>query len=441
MSIDAQQEDLMMNTEIDAADAKLHDYTQPASSEVDQGNMSDIRPIPRITIQSFCETENVQQTLEMASNDRRMSRAHSSVTMGGIHAAVEYYATAPTPNLIIIESKLSGDALLQELEQLASVCDADTKVIIIGHFNDILIYRKLISNGISEYLVSPISMADVMGTISSIFASNESGVLGRLIAFIGAKGGCGSSSMCHNVAWSISSTFRTEVVLADLDLPFGTANINLDQDPTQGIAEAVFSPDRVDDILLDRLLAKCAEHLSLLAAPSTLERTYDFEPSAFSSVLEVAQRGAPCVVVDIPHQWNGWTKQVLAAADEVVITAVPELANLRNAKNLLDTLTELRPNDVKPRLLLNQTGMPKRPEISPTDFSNALEVDPIATIAFDPVLFGTAANNGQMISEFDSKNPTADTFNVLAQILTGKSEIRQEKKGKFDFLKSFKRKK
>ena len=143
------------------------------------------------------------------------------------------------------------------------------------------------------------------------------------------------------MAWSISSVFSNEVVLTDLDLPFGTANINLDQDPTQGIADAVFSPDRVDDILLDRLLEKCAEHLSLLAAPSTLERTYDFEPDAFRSILEVAQRGAPCVVADVPHQWNGWTRQIFTGADEIVITASPELANLRNAKNLIDTVTGL----------------------------------------------------------------------------------------------------
>jgi len=443
MSVNAEQDEIAMtNQEIEMASEVSPEVSNVDQTvEVDQGNMTEIRPVPRITIQSFCETESVQQTLEMASNDRRMSRAHSSVTMGGIPAAVEYYATAPTPNLIIVESKLSGDALMGELEKLASVCDADTKVVIIGHFNDILIYRKLISNGISEYLVSPISMADIMATISSIFIENEAGVLGRLIAFIGAKGGCGSSTICHNVAWSISSTFKNEVVLADLDLPFGTANINLDQDPTQGIAEAVFSPDRVDDILLDRLLAKCAEHLSLLAAPSTLERTYDFEASAFSSVLEVAQRGAPCVIVDVPHQWNGWTKQVLSAADEVVITAIPELANLRNAKNLVDTLIELRPNDVKPRLLLNQVGMPKRPEIPAADFSAALEIDPIGEIPFDPVLFGTASNNGQMISEFDSKSPVSDSFNSFAQILTGKSEIRQEKKSKFNLLKSLKRKK
>ncbi len=314
-------------------------------------------------------------------------------------------------------------------------------MIVIGHFNDILMYRELISNGISEYLVAPVSMADIMLAISNIFTNEENGPLGRMIAFVGSKGGAGSSTICHNVAWTISSSYKNDVVLADLDLAYGTANMNLDQDPTQGIADAVFSPDRVDDILLDRLLAKCAEHLSLLAAPSTLERTYDFDAHAFSSILEVAQRGAPCVAVDIPNQWCGWTKQVLTAADEVVVVAEPELANLRNAKNLVDTITEIRPNDVMPRLVMNKVGIQKRPEISVADFSNALNVDPLAVIPFEPALFGTASNNGQMISEADAKSPISETFETISQVLTGKAEVRSKKKASFNLLKTLKLKK
>jgi len=409
--------------------------------EVAKGAMSEVRPIPRITIQAFCETDAVRQTLEMAAGDRRMSRAHVSVNTGGIAGAVDYYGTAPTPNLIIIESSNTGDTLMTDLGQLASVCDATTKVIVIGHFNDILMYRELIANGISEYLVAPVSMADIMLAISNIFTSEENGPLGKMIGFIGAKGGAGSSTICHNVAWTISSSYKNDVVLADLDLAFGTANMNLDQDPTQGIADAVFSPDRVDDILLDRLLAKCAEHLSLLSAPSTLERTYDFDAHAFTSILEVAQRGAPCVAIDIPNQWNGWTKQVLAAADEVVIVAEPELANLRNAKNLFDTISEIRPNDVMPRLIMNKVGVQKRPEISVSDFANALNVDPIAVIPFEPALFGTASNNGQMISESDAKSPISETMEIISQIVTGKAEVRTKKKSAFNLFKNLKLKK
>lgn len=407
----------------------------------EQGNLADVRPMPRITIQAFCETDIVAQTIDMTAKDRRMSRTQVKVLMGGIPSAVDYYSSAPTPNLIIIESKLAGHDLMAGLGRLAEVCDIDTKVIIIGHKNDISLYRELISNGISDYLVAPLSMADLMGAIAEIFVDPESGPLGRILAFVGAKGGVGSSTICHNVAWTISNAYKNDVVLTDMDLAFGTANINLDQDPPQGIAEAVYSPDRMDDILLDRLLAKCAEHLNLLAAPSTLDRTYDFTQDAFNGVLEVAQRSSPTVVLDVPHQWSAWTKHVLSIADEVVITAAPELANLRNAKNLLDKLSELRPNDGPPRLVMNQVGVPKRPEISVADFIRPLDVQPAAIIPFDPTLFGTASNNGQMISEADAKSPITGHFEFLAQLLTGKAEMRVEKKGGLSILSRFTKKK
>jgi len=416
--------------------------SQPeGGSSVRQGDLENLRPVPRITIQAFCETDIVAQTIEMTSKDRRMSRTHVKVLMGGIPSAVDYYGSAPTPNLIVIESKLAGPDLLAGLGRLAEVCDVDTKVVVIGHQNDITVYRELIANGVSDYLVAPLSMADLMSAISEIFVNPEKGPLGRIIAFIGAKGGVGSSTIAHNVAWTISNQYKNDVVLTDMDLAFGTANINLDQDPPQGIAEAVYSPDRMDDILLDRLLAKCAEHLNLLAAPSTLDRTYDFTQDAFNGVLEVAQRSSPTVVLDIPHQWSAWTKHILATADEVVITAAPELANLRNAKNLLDKLSELRPNDGMPRLIMNQIGVPKRPEISVADFVRPLNVQPAAIIPFEPALFGTAANNGQMISEADGKSPIGAHFEFLAQLLTGKAELRVEKKSALSILSKFKKKK
>lgn len=421
--------------------APQEEMTQSHRDNQEQGNLANVRPIPRITIHCFCETEEVHQTLDTAIRDRRMSRTHTNISMGGISGACEYFSGSPTPNLIVLETRLTGDALMSELEKLAGVCDADTRVIIIGHFNDIQLYRELMSSGISEYMVAPITMADVMESISSVFMNEETGPIGKVYAFIGAKGGCGSSTICHNVAWSMSSVYQNEVVLADLDLAFGTANMNLDQDPTQGIADAVYSPDRIDEILLDRLLAKCAEHLSLLAAPSTLERTYDFEANAFSSILEIAQKNAPSVMVDIPNQWSGWTKQVLAAADEVIVTAEPELANLRNAKNLVDTISEIRPNDATPKLVINRVGVPKRPEIAVQDFANALEIEPSAIVPFEPSLFGLASNNGQMISEVEQKSEAAETLLSLTQVLTGKAEVRSAKKGPFDFLKNLKRSK
>ncbi len=398
------------------------------TSQQDVAAMNALRPVPRISIQAFCETEGVSGPIERAGEDRRMAKAHLKVHMGGIETALEFYRSAPTPNLIILESRREPKELLESLKHLAEVCDPSSKVVIVGHYNDVWLYRELIRSGISEYVVAPVSMADIVAVISAIFVDPEAEPMGRSVAFIGAKGGVGSSTIAHNLAWSMSSLFSSEVVVADLDLAFGTANINFDQDPAQGIAEAVFAPERIDEVYLDRLLAQCAEHLSLLAAPSTLERVYDFDSEAFTQIIDIAQRSAPMLVLDVPHIWNGWTRSTLTHADEVVITATPELANLRNAKNLVDTLKKLRPNDALPRLIINQAGVPKRPEISPQDFAEPLEITPLAVIPFDPQLFGNAANNGRMLGETDGQHAVVQMITEMAHVLTGRGEAKASKK-------------
>ena len=404
------------------------DTLPDGDAQPDIAALNALRPVPRISIQAFCETEGVADPIEQAAEDRRMAKAHLKVYMGGIQTAIDFYRSAPTPNLIILESRSEPKEMLAVLRQLADYCDPTTKVVVVGHYNDVWLYREMIRSGVCEYVVAPVSLADVVGVISSIFVDPDAEPLGKSLAFIGAKGGVGSSTMAHNVAWAMSRLFGSEVVVADLDLAFGTANINFDQDPAQGIAEAVFSPERIDEVYLDRLLAQCAERLSLLAAPSTLDRTYDFDPEAFSQVIEIAQRTAPLIVLDLPHAWTGWTKTTLMQADEIVITATPELANLRNTKNLVDMLMKLRPNDAPPRLIVNQVGIPKRPEISPAEFAEPLGIAPMAVIPFDPQLFGNASNNGRMLGEMDAQHAIVQRVDEIAHVLTGRSEVRTKKK-------------
>lgn len=393
----------------------------PSHDEV--ASLRDVRPVPRISIQAFCETQAIASTIELMSEDRRMAKAQTRVYMGGIGAAVEFYQSAPTPNLIFLEATCGPEELMVLLNELAEVCDPTSRVVIIGHHNDVSLYRELIRTGISEYMVAPVTIADLMNTISTLFVDPEADPLGRAVAFMGAKGGVGASTIAHNVAWAIATLFRNEVVVVDMDLPFGTANINFDQDPAQGIAEAVFSPERLDEVYLDRLLANCADHLALLAAPSTLDRSYDFDANAFSNLVDIAQRTAPAVVLDVPHAWTGWTRATLSQADDVVVVAAPELANLRNTKNLIDTLRALRPNDSPPRLVVNQVGVPKRPEISVGDFVDPLDLDPAAVIPFDPQLFGNAANSGRMLAETEAGSPIVATLGELAHIVTGRTTV------------------
>ncbi len=385
-----------------------------------------IAPAPRVSVQAFCETVETAAAVQSAGEDRRLGKAHLKIQMGGMAAAIEAYRSAPTPNVIILETESRNNILLG-LDQLATVCDAGTRVIVVGRINDVSLYRELVRRGVSDYVIGPITAIDVVRSVCNLFASPEAKAVGRIIAIVGAKGGVGASTISHNVAWAIARELALDSVVADLDLAFGTAGLDYNQDPPQGIADAVFSPDRVDTAFIDRLLSKCTDHLSLLAAPATLDRVYDFADDAFDSIFDTLRSSIPCIVLDVPHVWSGWTKRALIGADDIMIVAAPDLASLRNTKNIFDLLKASRPNDRAPLYCLNQVGVPKRPEIAASEFAKAIESPPIATIPFDPQMFGAAANNGQMIAEISANHRTTEMFLQMAQRLTGRAETKKSK--------------
>jgi pilus assembly protein CpaE len=407
----------------------LHSAAHDAGAAALPAHEEHIAPAPRVSIQAFCETVETAASIQAAGEDRRLAKAHLKIQMGGVAAAMEAYRSAPTPNVIILESASGGADILAALDELAQVCDAGTRVVVMGRLNDVVLYRELTRRGVSDYLIAPVGTVDVVRSICGLFSSPDAKPVGRVVAVVGAKGGVGASTIAHNIAWAIARDLKLDSVVTDLDLAFGTAGLDYNQDPAQGIADAVFSPDRIDTAFIDRLLAKCTDHLSLLAAPATLERVYDFAGDAFDSIFDSLRATMPCIVLDVPHQWTGWTKRTLVGADDILVVAAPDLANLRNAKNLVDLLRAARPNDRRPFYCLNQVGVPKRPEIKPADFAKALDDQPVAIIPFEPQLFGTAANNGQMIAEVAAGQRTADMFRQLAQLLTGRSETKKPRAG------------
>ncbi len=390
-----------------------------------------VASVPRISIGIFCDNPQSAAVMQAAASDRRMAKASITVEHSGIIGATAAYAQHATPNVVIVESHGDRAAIMGELGRFAEVCQPNTKVIVVGHVNDIILYRELMKNHVSDYIVAPFTSVQIIESIAAIYNDPKASPLGRVIAFIGTKGGVGSSTIAHNMAYAFSNAHNTETILTDLDLSFGTAALNFNHDGGGNFYDALSAPDRVDATLLDRLMSKLGNKLSLLNGPGTIERDYGFDGAAVASVLEVVRKAAPLIVVDVPNVWTPWVKQTLLAADEVVITASPELPSLRNAKNMMDLLKVGRPNDKMPRLILNQVGMPKRPEIPAADFSKALGIDPTATIPHDPQSFGQAQGNGQMVFEVAPKSKSSELLGALSDNLVGVVKA-TPKSSKFD---------
>lgn len=375
--------------------------------------------IPRIELHVFCDNQQTGQVLQAATSDRRMARAHVTLQMGGIAAACQVYQTQPTPNVLVVETHSGRDQLMAELGQLSEVCQANTKVVVIGHVNDVLLYRELIKAGISEYVVAPITAVGFIDMVANLYDDPKAAPLGRIVAFVGAKGGVGSSTIAHNIAWATSQRHNIDTVITDLDLAFGTASLNFNQDGGGGILEALNQPDRLDSTLVERMMTKIGNKLNLLNGPGSVDRDFNIEGHAVESILNIVRASSPLVMVDVPNMWAPWIKSTLMNADDIIITATPELPSLRNAKNLIDLLKAGRANDKAPSLIINQVGVPKRPEIAPAEFAKALGIEPIAVIPHDPAAFGEAQGNGQMLFEVAPKSKATEILAALAPLIAG----------------------
>jgi pilus assembly protein CpaE len=417
-----------LNVQAPMASAAAAMAPMPPMASAANDGVTTNQPVPRITIHACCDRSEVSDMIAAIAADRRMARAEVSVEMGGMDAALTRFANQSSPNLLILDTLLQGQAMLHNLDRLANMMEAGSKVVIIGAVNDIGLFRELMNRGVSEYIVPPFQATDLIQSICNLYVNPDKPFAGRVISVIGARGGVGASTIAHNLAWSIAERQEAGATLLDLDLSFGTAALDFNQDPPQTLADALTQHDRVDDTFLERVTTKHTQRLQMLTAPATLEREFELDPVAFESVIDRVRRSSPFIVLDLPHTWNSWVKQTLLASDDVVIVASPDLASLRNAKNIHDLLKSMRPYDSAPQVALNMVGVPKRPEIPFKDFAEALGATPVASFAFDPALFGMAANNGQMVGEMAATHKISLDIDTLAATLTGRKPPEPTKK-------------
>ncbi|MHA7856839.1 MAG: AAA family ATPase [Henriciella sp.] len=420
VDLDAPQKDLSAFDPDDAAGEE----TPITLSEFEDGGH---RAIPAISAMAFCESSRTVSLMEAVASDRRMAQATLQTQEGGLEAAIAYLQENQTPNLLILESSAANATMIAQIDELASHCDEGVQVMVIGNTNDIGLYRQLMARGVSEYLVPPVPPVQIVRSISQLFADPDAPFVGKSISVLGAKGGVGASTIAHNLAWSLSESAQVSTALIDLDLSFGTTALDFNHENQQTVADALLAPERVDDAVVSKLLAKVTDRLSLFTAPATVSQIMDIPAASYTSIIDTVRRVMPYVVLDLPHAWNEWTYQTLLSSDEVILVCQPDLASLRNGKNIIDELKAQRPNDVPPKLVVNMTGVPKRPEIPTKDFAAAIEVEPSIILPFDPQLFGTASNNGQMISETDATADASVSIDQLSGVLTGREITPQTK--------------
>jgi len=383
--------------------------------------------ILRLSITAFVLTGETTSAVQGLQDDRRFARCQIFVHGGGIDAAVDFLSENETPNLLIVEVDQTGEPLFDALERLADVFAPGSLLLIVGQENDIRLYRDLIDMGINEYLCGPIETGQLIESIDLLYADPGAAKLGRVIACMGARGGVGSSTVAANLAHSLGETYGEEVILIDLDLCFGTAALAFNLQQRQSIADALAQPNRLDDVLMERFMLKYDEHLSVVPAPTVLGGDHEVPLEAFEILLDLVRRMAGFIVLDLPHQWPPWVREILLDANEVLVIVYPDLANLRDAKSIFENLSESRGIDSPTRLIFNRVGMGKASELAAKDFEGPVGRSPTMSIPFEPAVFGTAMNNGQAVGEVNKRAKSAKLFGELATIVGGRAPVGEGK--------------
>jgi pilus assembly protein CpaE len=192
--------------------------------------------------------------------------------------------------------------------------------------------------GVKECLQHPVSDDDLDAALARIAASKDVGPAGEVFAFLGAKGGVGTTTAAVNVATELTHLRKGAVLLVDLHLAYGDAAIYLAAEPKFSVADALENTHRLDAAFLKSLCVKTKAGPELLASPDR-GLAVIVDASRIRALVDAAARHYRYVVLDIcrtdPAVLDG-----LDPVKKILVIANQELATVRGASRMASTLNQ-----------------------------------------------------------------------------------------------------
>ncbi len=371
--------------------------------------------LPRLRIDAFVSEEVL--TIEHLRSDRRARRAQIELFECGLEMAIARYAHFPAPDIILVEQKCGSNDVIALVDKLAEYCPSTTRLVLLGDCNDVTLYRNLVRAGVSDYLLRPVGIATLLDTLLDVIDDDdESSRVGKVIAFIGVRGGVGASMLSHNVADAINHTYDAATILVDADIGFGTAAIQFNIEPPFTLGDALKEQDSLTPDVLDKHIFWEETRFGVLVAP--LHATEQVAPPALGGmrhVLDQARRLAKFVVVDLPTGLAPWSPEVFEIADEVCLVSGNNLPSLRNARTMIQMLRKARPNDRPVRLIINRLSQGGGP-VPASEFKRILGVDVAFELA-ETELVRNVELSGGALRKKNPKAPIVAQVNQLAAAL------------------------
>ncbi|HVR90868.1 MAG TPA: pilus assembly protein CpaE [Novosphingobium sp.] len=346
---------------------------------------------------------------------------------GGLRNAVQSLSITASPNILMVDLSESGDPI-NDINALAEVCEPGTVVIAIGQVNDVRLYRDLLSSGINDYLLKPLSpgqIRDALVNAQAIFASPKSHDASAVkkhisTAVIGTRGGVGASTLATSLAWLFSADHKLPTALLDLDVHFGTGALSLDLEPGRGLTDAIENPSRIDGLFIERAMIRANDNLAILSAEAPINSPLMTDGSAFVQLEEEFRQAFEMTMIDLPRNMLINFPHLLAEVNVVLIVSEMTLASARDAIRILSWLKG-NAGHIQPIVIANkvQTSVG---EISRPDFEASIERKINFTIPYDIKAAANAAKLGQTFADANRSSKAGTVMRDIAKAVMGVSE-------------------
>jgi len=345
---------------------------------------------------------------------------------GGLRTAVQALSVAASPAILLIDLSECGDPL-NDINALAEVCEPGTVVIALGRVNDVRLYRQLMASGIHDYLLKPVSTAQLeealtqaRETLAAPRASGAEPAKSHIVtAVIGTRGGVGASMLATSLGWLFADEHKLPTALLDLDVHFGTAALSLDLEPGRGLIDAIANPSRIDGLFIERATIRAHDNLAILSAEAPINSALTTDGSAFIQLEEEFRQSFDMSVVDLPRNMLVSFPHLLANVNAVVLVTEMTLASARDTIRLLSWLRTSAPN-AQPVIVANKVH-PGAGEIGKGDFEASIEHKIQFSVPFDQKCAVTAAKLGKTWAEAGASTKTGATLRAIARAVVDAS--------------------
>lgn len=389
-----------------------------------------------IRVLTHCHLGTAEPAVADALRDPKLGRLEATLMRGGLRSAIQRYSSEPSPQLIIAEvdpDLAAPEALLSAVAAFSEVCDVGSNLILLGGVNDIDLYRALRRQGVADYIRLPLDHAQFRDSIRGLFENYAGAHLGRSIAVIGAKGGCGASTVAQGLAWLLSRGAGSTAMLLDLDLSFGASDFRFGLEATDGARSLLKDMKPIDQATLDRFAVRYDERLQLLGTSASLDLDGMVDPDRLEALFDALARHCRWGVMDLPHAWNRWVQRGLRLADAVVVVSPLDLTAVRNCRNLLDWLGRERPGGRPPLVAL--TGSGRKGGLAEKDFCTSLGIKDPVLLPDDRAALLAALAAGKSLPEAAPKSPlTAGLKRLAAALDTSPGALAPGSRGLLDRL-------